>query len=196
MENLLQINPLIHLVQPQTSPAFTAGLVAMVLAASSFAVADAKRFRLQLASSGLFWAVHFFMLGAVSAAALSLAASARLFYSWAFRPDGGRSEQAEIVLVWLSVSLYASITALTWQGPVSLLPFAAMANASFAASAENLLMRKRLLISSAFWIANGLCWGSIPQLLCEIAVISLNIATIRRLSPLRESRSRLEPREP
>jgi hypothetical protein len=87
---------------------------------------------------------------------------------------------------WLTVSfigLFIGLTAISWQGYVSLLPVFAVINTTVALFyLDNRKMRKLLLASSLAWIANDIYWQAWPALLAETVAMLINLRTIHRLN--------------
>lgn len=81
------------------------------------------------------------------------------------------------------VLLFGSLTLLSWQGTVSLIPTFAVINTTLALFyLNNKNMRIALLASSIAWIANDIYWLAWPGLLAEVIVIMINLRTIRKLT--------------
>lgn len=81
------------------------------------------------------------------------------------------------------VLLFISLTAISWQGPVSLLPAFAVINTTLALFyLSNRQMRIALLASSVAWIANDVIWQAWPALLAETVAAGLNLRTIRQMA--------------
>ena len=78
--------------------------------------------------------------------------------------------------------LFVLLTALSWQGAVSLLPAFAVLNTTWALFyLSNRPMRLALLLSSVAWIANDILWQAWPALLAESVAAVLNWRTWRQL---------------
>ncbi len=134
-------------------------------------------FRRWSAAAAILWSGMYVFLGAWTAA-LSMASTAiRTLLS-------GRLEnhRHKHIAALVFVLLFAALTAVSWQGPVSLLPAFAVINTTLALFyLDNRRMRIALLASSMAWIANDLYWQAWPALLAETVAVWLNIRTIRQL---------------
>jgi hypothetical protein len=85
------------------------------------------------------------------------------------------------------VLLFIGLTALSWQGPISLLPAFAVINTTLALFyLGNRAMRIALLASSLAWIANDILWHAWPALLAEVVAAGLNLRTIQRLGQVEQ----------
>lgn len=74
------------------------------------------------------------------------------------------------------------LTALSWQGWVSLLPAFAVINATLALFYfDNRKMRIAFLASSLAWVANDLYWQAWPALIAETVAALLNMQTIGQM---------------
>jgi hypothetical protein len=79
------------------------------------------------------------------------------------------------------VLLFALLTALSWQGGVSLLPACAVINTPWRCSTWA-TGRCALLASSAAWLGNDLLWQAWPAFIAEAVAVVLNLRTLRRLA--------------
>src|SRR5262245_48819517 len=105
------------------------GLVATAFSVGSVVMKCDRRLRLVAATGQSIWALHFLMLGAPTAAAISALTCSRQFSSLATArlPIAGQR-----ALTALFYAAFTAATALTWQGPVSLLPWACAMLANYA----------------------------------------------------------------
>ena len=150
------------------------GFVAFAFGAAGFYATKRKLSIILMTIGSLFWTTHFFLLGSVVTACMSATIGTRTLLS--IRHETSRERH---VLFYAFACMFVGLTAIAWQGSVSLLPMIAALNASFAFSyMNNIGIRWQLLFSSVFWIANSIAWGSIPQVLSEALVIFINIRGI------------------
>ncbi len=81
------------------------------------------------------------------------------------------------------VALFSGLTAVSWQGAISLLPAFAVINTTLALFyLDNRQMRIALLVSSLAWLANDYYWQAWPALLAESVAMGINLRTIKGLA--------------
>lgn len=134
-------------------------------------------FRRWSAAGALLWAAMYALLGAWTAA-LTMAGTAlrTLLSGWLRTPRQRHLAALGFVL------LFCLLTAISWDGWISLLPAFAVINTTLALFyLGNRAMRIALLASSAAWITNDILWQAWPALLAESVAAALNLRTIARL---------------
>ncbi|MCG5495853.1 YgjV family protein [Ectothiorhodospira variabilis] len=157
--------------------AYAIGTVGVGVEWRAYLHPDGRAFRRWSAAAALLWSVMYLLLGAWTAA-LGMATTAlrTLVSGWLRRPMHKHLAATGFVLAFMV------LTAITWQGVVSLLPAFAVINTTLALFyLDNRRMRIALLASSAAWIANDLYWHAWPALIAEVVVVGLNVRTIWRL---------------
>ena len=155
------------------SPAQLVGYIALALGITAFLQKSDDRLKFFNATQGLFYALHFILLGNLPASASSLTSSLRSFLALRYRSwvlgtvmfcanIGLGVAFARTRAGWLPVigSCIATVAIFTLKG----VPFRAM-----------------LLASTLLWLANNLITGSIGGTLLEVANATLNITTMIRM---------------
>lgn len=157
-----------------------AAIAALALGISSFALKSVSAFRKVISASSIMWTVHYWLLGAITTSCASALISFRnLMLLW-----WPKSQSNHYVFLGFLIS-FVALTAITWEGFVSLLPLIASVNATYAFTyCGNLAMRKMLLISSACWIINGICWNTWVPVANELLISCVNLHTIWKLTNL------------
>lgn len=158
--------------------AYAIGGVGVLVEWRAYLLACGHAFRRWSAAGALLWAAMYALLGAWTAA-LTMASTALRTWLSGWLEHHPRKHLAAMACV----LCFAGLTALSWQGPVSLLPAAAVINTTLALFyLDNRRMRLALLASSLAWITNDLIWQAWPALIAETVAAALNVRTIRRLS--------------
>lgn len=156
---------------------YAVGGVGVLVECRAYLLACGQAFRKWSAAGSLLWATMYLLLGAWTAA-LTMGSTAlrTLLSGWL---DTNRYRHGVAIGF---VLLFIALAAVSWQGPVSLLPAFAVISTTLALFyLDNHRMRIMLLISSVAWIANDLIWHAWPALLAETVAAGLNIRTIRQL---------------
>lgn len=157
--------------------AYLIGAIGIFVEWRSYVLYDAGAFRRWSAAGAVLWGFMYLLLGAWTAAITMSCTAARTLVSGLLTSPGRKHFFAG-----LFVSVFVLMTALSWQGPVSLLPGFAVINTTLALFyLENRAMRIVILASSAAWIINDLIWQAWPALLAEAVAIVLNLRTISRM---------------
>lgn len=134
-------------------------------------------FRKWSAAGAILWSAMYALLGAWTAALTMGSTALRTWLSGWLETHHHKHLAAIGFLL-----LFAGLTAISWQGPVSLLPAFAVINTTLALFyLDNRRMRIALLASSIAWIANDILWQAWPALLAETVAAGLNVRTIRRM---------------
>lgn len=163
--------------------AYAIGGIGVLVEWRAYLLHCGSAFRRWSAAGAVFWAAMYLLLGAWTAA-LTMGSTAlrTLLSGWLERHRHRHLAACGFVL------LFAGLTALSWQGAVSLLPAFAVINTTLALFyLDNRRMRVLLLASSAAWIANDLYWEAWPALLAESVAVGLNLRTIARLGVSRQT---------
>jgi hypothetical protein len=157
--------------------AYVIGGLGVVIEWRAYGLHCGQQFRRWSALGALLWAVQYLLLNAVTAGLTMACTAFRTMLS-------GRWEQG-VVKHWLAlgfVVLFGTLTNLSWQGLVSLLPAFAVINTTLALFyLNNRTMRIALVASSFAWIANDVYWQAWPALLAESVAVLINANTIQKL---------------
>lgn len=146
------------------------GVIALVTNLSVFQTNTRKNMLLLGLITCALWTVHFYLLGAMTGAAMNLLAAGRFCVYYRVKP----SKQNRWIS-WLFVGLTLLATALTWQGMTSVLPFigtAAMVIAFWQTKPKHI--RRLALASSPPWIIYGALVGSYPVIVAETLLLVSN----------------------
>ena len=151
------------------------GVVGLILFAFSFQAATAKRLLLLRILAGVAMAVHFVLLGAYTAAAVNLIAAIKtLIYYRVTRRDSWA-----IPVIFTGVLLIS--TSLTWQGIISLLPFAAGLISTYVLwIGSSQRIRLYMLPVSLLWITHNIIVLSPAAIMSDIINISSIIVGLWR----------------
>ncbi|WGS85414.1 YgjV family protein [Methylomonas sp. UP202] len=157
--------------------AYLAGGVGVIVEWRAYLTQNGLRFRRWSAAGALLWALQYVLLAAWTAA-LTMACTAlrtALSAKWDQAPH---KHWAAIGFV----ALFIGLTAMSWQGEVSLLPAFAVVNTTLALFyLDNRRMRIGLLASSLAWIGNDWYWQAWPALIAESVAMLINLRTLSRL---------------
>ncbi len=119
----------------------------------------------------LLWSTHFLLLGATTGAAMNLLSAGRGYVYYRVHPN-----KRNTWVLWLFVGLTAIATALTWQGMISLLPFAGSLSSVVAFWHRKPKMIRRLaFLSSPPWLTYNIIVGSYPGIVVEILLMASNL---------------------
>ena len=158
------------------------GFVAFVLSLLIFQVNKrSSMLRIQMVAC-LLYAIHFFMLGAYTGAAMNVAGVARNFSF-----DKLKKSRHSWVLPILFITIFFIAAILTWQGPRSLLPAIASIGGTLAVWQQNPRMIRLLsLLSPPLWLTYNVLSGSYPGILSEIFLLTSTIVGIYRFDILKQ----------
>lgn len=158
--------------------AYSVGSLGILLEWRSYYLPDGLGFRRWSALGALLWALQYLLLEAWTAGVTMAVTSLRTILSrYVTRKPLNHALAIGFIL------LFAGLTYLSWQGPVSLLPAFAVINTTIALFyLDNRPMRVALLASSAAWLVNDVYWQAWPALLAETVSIGINLRTIYRLT--------------
>jgi len=157
--------------------AYAIGGVGIALEWRAYYLASGRGFRHWSAAGAVLWALQYLLLGAWTAGlnmgftALRTLLSVHVTAGW----------PKHLTALGFSL-LFAALTALTWQGKISLLPAFAVINTTLALFyLNNRQMRVAFLASSIAWIGNDAYWQAWPALLAESVAMLINLKTIQAL---------------
>lgn len=157
--------------------AYGTGGVGILMEWRAYWMPCGRAFRRWSAAGAVLWATQYVFLGAWSAGLTMASTALRSFVSGKLETGAYKHWVAAAF-----VALFAALTAVSWQGPVSLLPGFAVINTTLALFyLDNYRMRLVLLASSAAWITNDIYWQAWPALLAESVAMGINIKTVRTL---------------
>src|ERR1035438_7794387 len=155
------------------SPAQLVGYIALALGITAFLQKSDRRWKLFNATQGVFYALHFVLLGNLSACASCLISSSRSFLALRYRSLwlgaafvvlnlGMGPAFARNAAGWLPVigSCIATVAIFTMRG----VPF-----------------RSVLLASTLLWLATNIITGSVGGTVLELANAVVNISTMVRM---------------
>jgi hypothetical protein len=122
-------------------------------------------------AAAVFYAVHFYLLGATTGAAMNLIGGARCFFFYRFSPS---AQHRGILFTFILLAMIG--TAVTWQGPLSLLAFgASIASAIAYWHKKPRSIRKWALLSGPMYFMYDALSGSYPGMLIEVIMLISNI---------------------
>lgn len=158
------------------------GLLAALVAFFGYTNKDDRALRLLIAMSALIFAVHYFLLDAfTTAAVLGLSAARQAISGWVFT----RTLKTRGVFTMLFAAALVWISVLTWQGPQSILPALAIANATWIFFwTKGRALRKGMVATDAMLCVNALLVGSLSGFVMHLAAVALSMKmlhTLRRL---------------
>ena len=157
--------------------AYAIGGVGVLVEWRAYLLPCGRAFRKWSAAGALLWAAMYALLGAWTAALTMGSTALRTWLSgWLEAHRHKHAAAAGFVL------FFAGLTAVSWQGLVSLLPAFAVINTTLALFyLDNRRMRIALLASSAAWISNDILWQAWPALIAESVAAGLNAGMIWRM---------------
>ena len=151
------------------------GFMAVGFSLAVFQVNNRRTMLTLLICAALLYTCSFYMLHAYTGAIMNLLAAAR---SYVYVRHLKRQDPKVLILF---LVLLVAATALTWQGPISLLPLIGTASGTVAFWLINLRRTRKLtLISPPSWFVYDLLSGSYPGMFIEVINISSNIIGIYR----------------
>lgn len=153
------------------------GLMAAGVGLSSALQTIQKRLKLQIGASSYLWALHFFLLGGFTESLIQVGIGTRTWVSIILK----RSVVAICAYLICTSLGFLTILAITWSGPLSLLPTFAAINSTIAYLLPNIPMRLMFFFSSLCWIISGYHLNSYPIILTETIGICMNLLGIWRI---------------
>lgn len=150
-----------------------AGYLAFVLGVVGFLQRDDRRFKRIMVVQALAYAIHFFLLGQVSAVASSVISVVRTALSLYTR---------SLIVALLIIAINLAIGPWLVTRWTDWLPLIATCIGTYALFVlDGIPMRLALLSATAMWLANNILVGSIGGTALEVIVATANIITIIRL---------------
>lgn len=155
------------------SPAQCAGYIAFVFGIGSFLQRSDKAFKILMAGECITYAVHFALLGNMTAVSSTLVSTLRSVLSLYTR-----SRWVVVFILALNIGLGLKFA----TGWISWLPLTASCIGTIALFMLNgVAMRALMLVGSILWVANNIASGSIGGTALELVLIVVNIFTMFRL---------------
>jgi hypothetical protein len=134
------------------------GATALALNISGLAHPNDRTLRTKTGAAALLWALNNFLMGAHSAAALSLVSASRQATVNAVDARGGRARQAAFA-AFMAITLLAGL--LTWSGPVSAFTTAGSLLTCVAVfHLRDARLRWAMVASAALWMVNAVVFDS------------------------------------
>ncbi len=155
------------------SPAQLVGYIALALGITAFLQKSDDRLKFFNATQGLFYALHFILLGNLPASASSLTSSVRSFLALRYR-----SWVLGTVMFCANIGLGVAF-ARTRAGWLPVIGSCIATVAIF--TLKGIPFRFVLLASTLLWLANNIITGSIGGTLLEVANATINITTMIRM---------------
>ena len=148
------------------------GIIALLFSITVFQLNErSKMLRLSMMAS-ILYAVHFFLLGAVTGAALNLISALRSFCFFHLKP----TTQQRHGILFTFIIFQCAATALTWQGFVSVFALIASILSAYAAWHQKpKQIRRWALASPPFYFVYDALSQSYPGMLVEIIIIFSNL---------------------
>lgn len=147
------------------------GVIAVCISISIFQVNNRNKMLLIGCTAALFYAVHFFMLGAFTGAALCIVGAIRSYLFIKFKPN---KKNTWILIVFLMIT--ALTTYVTWQGWVSLFAFAGLSFGTFAVwHRKPKSIRRWALLAPPAWFIHDAMSGSYPGMVVEVIMFTSNL---------------------
>lgn len=151
------------------------GLVALALCVAAFASKHDDRLLLVLIAANVAFALHFLLFGQWASGVLTGLIILRILLARRF--------PGSIPVTVALLAAGAGATAVTWQGPIDLVPLTATVFGTIAmVMLRGIPMRLLLAAAGLTWTINDLLIGSIGGTLAEALVVVTNVVTIVRLS--------------
>lgn len=155
------------------TPAQCAGYFAFVLGIGSFLQRSDKAFKIMMAGECIAYAVHFALLGNMTAVSSTLVSTLRSVLSLYTR-----SRLVVVFIIALNIVLGLRFA----TGWIAWLPLTASCIGTIALFMLNgIAMRALMLVGSIFWVANNIASGSIGGTALEIVLIVVNLFTMFRM---------------
>ncbi len=155
------------------SPAQVVGYIALALGITAFLQKSDRRWKIFNATQGLFYALHFVLLGNLPACASCLISSSRSFLALRYRS------------LWLGaafVALNLGMGAALARNAAGWLPVIGSCIATVAIfTMRGVPFRSVLLASTLLWLANNVITGSVGGTVLEVANAVVNISTMFRM---------------
>jgi hypothetical protein len=155
------------------SPAQIVGYIALALGITAFLQRSDRRWKLFNATQGVFYALHFVLLGNLPASASCLISSSRSFLALRYR-----SLWLGAAFVVLNLGMGAALA----RDAAGWLPVIGSCIATVAIfTMRGVPFRSVLLASTLLWLTNNIITGSVGGTVLEVANAVVNISTMIRM---------------
>lgn len=152
------------------------GLLAFCMLVLSFYRKDAKSILMFQSTANFAYAIHYFLLGAISGAYISLISILRNILLLIAKKN-------KILIAFLIVILYIVITVLFYEGIHSILPMAANSIYIIAILKDNKMsLLKGQLIGSVLWFTYGASVSSYVEMIAQVILAISVITQIKKLN--------------
>lgn len=149
------------------------GFISLVFGLLAFTHKNDGKLKIFMTLQSLTLALHYFLIGAITASAMSSVSGVRNFMSIFKKLK---------MLAPLFIILYIGFAYYTYQSAVDLLTPVASCLSTFAYFyTEGLLLRVLLLIVSFLWLLNNIFFMSLGPAVMEMFLVSVNMITIFRI---------------
>lgn len=119
-------------------------------------------------TAAIFYTLHFILLGAFTGAAMNFIGGARCFVFYKFKPS-----KKHHGILFAFIGLAVAGTALTWQGPLSLLALAGSVGGAFAAwHTKPESIRRWAILVTPFWFIYDAISGSYAGMFIEVVILT------------------------
>lgn len=158
------------------------GLIAYIL---SYFITDDRRLKVAFSASNLFWIMHYWLVGAETAAITTLIITLRNLLS--LNADR-KSLSWRFAMAWFCSAILIAVGMLTWEGLASLTVVVTCVVVTWAMFfTQGLKMRLIFVGVDCGWFCNALLITSYSGLIYAIGSISANLYTITRMVRARSS---------
>ena len=157
--------------------ALLVGWIAFIFGLSGYLIKNKRQLSLVFGAVSFIWALHFYLLGGVTASFIQVGMGIRTWFSISLY----QNKQLETVYIITTSVVFLLLMSFTWQGVLSTIPTIAAINSTIAYTRDNAIMRYMFLLSSLLWIINALLISSMPSVLVECFAIVFNLLGILRL---------------
>lgn len=146
-------------------------MAALLVAVTIYQTNTRKAILLLSMTASLLWTAHFFLLGAITGSAMNLLGATRAYSFLKVEPT-----RRNRWVMWSFAGLLVVATALTWQGPLSLLPLAGSLFGVVGDWQKRPKMIRRLNFgSSPPWLVYNVVSGSYPGVVVEVLRMTSNL---------------------
>jgi hypothetical protein len=155
------------------------GYAATVMSLSAYAMREDRMMKTWVGLGLLLWTLHYAMLAAWTASVICLLIASRQILAL-IAP--AMSAAARRITTVFYCSVFTAVLWLTWDDPVSLLPWLSALNATYAyfylASTR---LRAQVMLSTSLWLLNAMLLGSIGGVAMNAVSLGISFWTIVRL---------------
>lgn len=161
------------------------GYVALVTYVAAYAIKNDNTLKLAFSASNILWVVHYYLIGAQTAALTTAILVVRNLFSLN-SPDFS-FEKKRLLLIVFSVFLMAA-GMLTWAGWISIIPVATCIAVTYGVFfLSGLKLRTVFLICDVAWLVHGIVVVSYGGIAYAIGALVMNAITMRSMQKTRLS---------